>query len=366
MAREVRPFLRRNQAGADHLGVIDQLREAALNVLELVDLGRLRHREGEPHHELGLGQVLGDELVGHRGMRLGTAIDGVAGRDVTIDEHALPRHQHVIEDRHAVGLVVADRERMIEGRAGARLRDARAADEPQPRRRDRDGKADGVGLRLFGLRHAARRRRHHDELVGIGRERRQHARAADDDPFVVVGNGAGGEVLLLRRDAARAVDLGIGQGMGRDAVALARAFVMGAHVRAVLGPERVGGRREGAGEDVEKVGRTTEHPERPIVPAFHRRAPATEVILGLGLDERHPDARAGRRRHVCQRVAKLGAMLQVVEPGDRAGGAGKAAVARDVGHPLAVDIDRTPVPEARQHLAARAYTHRTPPDLRSV
>ena len=61
----------------------------------LVDL---RDGEGEPHHELGLGEVLGRELVHDLRHHAGAVVKAVAELGVAVDEDPLPRHQHVVED----------------------------------------------------------------------------------------------------------------------------------------------------------------------------------------------------------------------------------------------------------------------------
>ena len=124
--------LARAQAGAHELGELDQLGEHALHVQMRVDLGRARHREGDRHHEFGLGEVLGAELVHDLRHRAGAVVEAVAHLGVAVDEDALPRHEHIVEDHHRIRLVEPRRERIVHRRAGVLMHDRRPADEAQP------------------------------------------------------------------------------------------------------------------------------------------------------------------------------------------------------------------------------------------
>ena len=66
------------QAGAAEFGELDQFGQHALHVQMLVDVGGFRDRETQPHHELGLRQVLGAELVHHLRHRAGAVVQAVA------------------------------------------------------------------------------------------------------------------------------------------------------------------------------------------------------------------------------------------------------------------------------------------------
>ena len=202
--RPVRPLaglrLARRQAGAYHLGVVDQLRQHPLDVLVHVDLRGAHKGEAERHHELGLGEVLGDKLVRHPRARPGPRVDGVERLHVTVEEDPLPGHLDIVEHDHAVGLVEPARQREIERGAGLAVDHGGAANQPHAGRRHRHREADREGLCLLGIRQRVGRRGHHHQLVGKGAQRRQHPRAPDHDAGIGLAHRLGRQIhraLLL-------------------------------------------------------------------------------------------------------------------------------------------------------------------------
>src|SRR6202035_23479 len=70
--------------------------------------------------------------------------DAVEDRDVAVDEHPLPRHRYVVEDRERVLFVIVRAERAVEVAASGVV--GLAADELQPLRIARDREAKRVVL----------------------------------------------------------------------------------------------------------------------------------------------------------------------------------------------------------------------------
>ena len=79
----------------------------------------------------------------------GAVVEAVAQCCIAMNEDALPRDQHVVEDRHRIGLVEARREGVIEQRGSVLVDHRRPADEAQTRSVDPDAEPEGVGLRLL-------------------------------------------------------------------------------------------------------------------------------------------------------------------------------------------------------------------------
>jgi hypothetical protein len=104
--------------------------------------------KAERHHELGLGQILGRGLVHDLRHRPGALEEAVAHLRIAVDEDALPRHQHIVEDREPVALVEPRGERIIHHRGAVLMHHRRPADEAQPFRRDRDREPERIGRGL--------------------------------------------------------------------------------------------------------------------------------------------------------------------------------------------------------------------------
>ena len=112
---------------------------------EHVGLHRARHRHRDAGDELGLGEPADRGLmagvVAHA--RLGE--QRVAHLDVAVEEHPLPRDQHVVEHADRIGLLEARAERMVPHALRAAV-ERLAADEAQARRRARDAERQHVAL----------------------------------------------------------------------------------------------------------------------------------------------------------------------------------------------------------------------------
>ena len=59
----------------------------------------------DPEERLGLGDLEVDDLVRHVEHGAGLGVRLVGELDVVHQEHALPRHEHVVEEHHRVHLV---------------------------------------------------------------------------------------------------------------------------------------------------------------------------------------------------------------------------------------------------------------------
>ena len=98
----------------------------------------------------------------------------------------------------------------------------------------RDAEAEGVGR---GLRRVGEvGGRHHPDIVGIGAQRRDHARAADHDAGIGLLHHLGGEVLVLLLHRTRAIDLRIDQRVRHHDVVLAGVQVVVPEIVGVASP----------------------------------------------------------------------------------------------------------------------------------
>ena len=137
----------------------------------------LRHQVRQPQHELAFREVLGGALVRGMGGEMRAHRGVVQPVHLAQQEHALPRHQHVVEEHDAVHLLEARAERMVEMRAADV--EAVAAEEAQAGRAAGNGEVQHEGIVAAGvLRGAWRIDR---DFVGQRPERGQHAGAAHDD-----------------------------------------------------------------------------------------------------------------------------------------------------------------------------------------
>ena len=246
--------LGRDHAGARHLDVAPDLAELLLHVVEAVHAGDLGDRVREAERELELRPGAHHRLVDDLRPPVRVRDDLVVADRVAVHEDAVPGHDDVVEDDHPVLLVEARRERVVERRP--RLGERVAQDDLEARRVHRQREAERVGG-VLGPQRAARVDR---DLVGVGRERREHARAAHDDPLGRLADlvqrdlaGAG------RRVGPRAVDLRVHDRVRRREVVLAHQLVVADEI---LGPALVaaarpdvGARGEQRERHVEVVGR---------------------------------------------------------------------------------------------------------------
>ena len=252
----------------------------------LVDIGRFGDRAAEPHHELGLGEVLGRELVHDLRHDAGAVVEPVAQLGVAMNEDALPRHQHVIEYDHRVGLVEARREWIIHHRSGVLVDHRRATDEPQPRRVDRNAEAERVGLRLLAVGEVGRGQ--HQQIVRVGAQGGHHAGTANDDAGIGFLDDFRREILVLLLDRPRAVDLRIDQSMCKADVVFADPGMIGADIlgkAAVVLTELLGRRGEAGEEDVHEIGAAPEHAASRIHPDLHHVAATDQIFDRARLDE---------------------------------------------------------------------------------
>ena len=234
----------------------------------------------------------------------------------------------------------------------------RAAHEAQPRRRHRDREAERIGRGLLVGRQEGRG--HDQDLVGIGAQGRDHARAVDDDAGVGFFYDFRREVLFLALDRARAIDLRVQQRVRHAQIALAGQDVIGADI---VGETRVAAAefRRGGGQPgdhhVEEIGAAAEHAAGRVHPELYHLAAADQVIDRARLDKGQPDRLAARRRGKAHAVVQRRVVLHVVKFGEALRRSGKARVGGDVAHPLAVDKDPPVVVQGFEKLLAGANGH---------
>ena len=242
------------------------------------DADRVHERAREAEHELGLGDVLDDDLVRHVHDGARARVRLVAALDVAVQEHALPRHEDVVEHDDGVHLLEARAERMIEMRAP--VVDALAADESQARGVGRNREAERVGRVLGRLFSSVDGNTMISSAIGSVASMRAPrmtmpasvsslTRAARYGSACLAGpDGAIG----LRRDAACA--------SGRDR-ARARTRGSARRWRRIAGRPRRETRagRVAGHRAIEIVGHATHHAARVIVPDLHRGADAAQLRM---------------------------------------------------------------------------------------
>ena len=244
------------------------------------------------------------------------------------------------------------------GRVG--LRHRRAADEAEPRCRDRDRETEGKRRGVAHLVRPARRRRHHQQLVGERAKRRHHASAPDREPRVGLAHDLRDHVRSLQMRRARAVDLRVDQHMGGDQVVLAHMPVEAADIVAALervAVEALAGRRVGRDHHVLEVRRTAQHAAGLVHPDLDGVVPRDHLVLRPGLEVGHAHRVAGIGRFVGHDLVEGGLVLHLHQPRHRPGGAGEAGVAGDVLHPLSLDRDVAAVLEGIEELRCGADRH---------
>src|SRR5581483_9635768 len=194
---------RRPDEGLHRLERDDDLREALLHVLELLDADRLADERREPEHELRLRGRPRRDLVRHVHGRRRPRVELVAELRVPEHEAALVRDEDVVEDHDRVDLLEARAERVVE--VAAPVVERLAADEAQAERVARD--RDGERVRAVLGRALQHRRREDEQLVGDRPDRREDARAADRHAVVVlldhVGHDRAAELLRRRHAPVR-------------------------------------------------------------------------------------------------------------------------------------------------------------------
>ncbi len=218
--------------------------------------------------------------------------------------------------------------------------------ELEARRRDRDNEPERMVLRLFRIAQRIARRRHHHDVVGDGRQCRQHAYPVNDKALVVLPNNAGSDILDLCVGRPGAINLRADQRMGRGDVGFPGVFVIGDDILAELavgGFERLGRRAIGRQHHIHEIRAAAKHAAGMIAPDLEHVAPRPKVFGRARLNETEPDAVAAGRRDVGHPVNQVGPVLQVVELRLGPRTAGKARVGRNVSDALAVAPDLAPV-----------------------
>ena len=255
-----------------------------------------------------------------------------------VDEHAVPGHQHVVEDRDAVHLLEAAAERMIEARPRQR-RHRLAADEREPRRVARDPEDEPVGV--VAGRHAAER--DHRDFLRDRRHGAEHLRAAHDDAVGRLPHAAQvQERLFLLGRRLRPVDLRVDQHVGEEEVVLADVLVV---ARGILAEARAAAREAvrhqmpARDELVHEVGPAAHEAEVVIRAQLEVLALLHEVFARVGHQERRRHGLAARRRRVGHHVAVRRIHLHVVLLGDGADRLLEERLRGDVGDATAAEED---------------------------
>jgi hypothetical protein len=204
--------------------------------------------------------------------------DVVACRHVVDQEHALPRHEHVLEEHDRVHLLETRRKGGVE--AGLALVVAVAAEEAHPGSRGRERECERVrGGRRVVLQD---RRREYEDLVAERPERREQPGAADDDaPRVALDRV---ERNLRARDARggeSSVDLGVYERVREHEIVVAHVVVVAPHVVAELGADRreeVRRRGERHERGVQIVAGAAQHAAALDRPVVHCHAALLEMV----------------------------------------------------------------------------------------
>ena len=274
-----------------------------------------------------------------------TVVEAVAQLGIAVDEHPLPRHQHVIEDDHRVGLVEARGERIVHRRGGVLVDYRGAADKAQTGCVDLDAEAESVRLGFLAVGDVGRRQ--NEKVVGIGAQGRHHAGTANDDPGTGLLDDLRRQILVLLFDRPRAVDLRVDQGMGHANVILADMLVVAADVLGealVFLAEFFGRRGEAGDEYVHVIGVAPKHSAGRIRPNPHHVPAPDQIVNRARLDKRESDALTTGRREKRHPVDQRRIVLHVVELSEAPRRRGKARIGRDVPYPVAVDKHLAAVP----------------------
>ena len=229
----------------------------------------------------------------------------VAHLDVAVEEHPLPRDQHVVEHADRVGLLEARAERMVPHALRTAV-ERLAADEAQARRRARN--AEGEHVALLAVAQAGLRI--DQKLVGGRAVGGEHLGAAHDQPVLgLLDHAEMREFALLLVRALRAVGLRIDDGVSEEQVAVAAIAVVVAHVLgealAALA-EELGALGERHQHGVEIVRRTADQPERRIGPDLHALAALDQVGVVRGVRNELPASSPVVLADVGHHLAMLG------------------------------------------------------------
>ncbi len=338
----------------DALAVAHQLRELLPHRLQLVEAGLLRVPQRRADHHVG--RVHQPQHVGEGGVAVQRAADELGGAGVAVEEHVLPRNQHVVEHDQRLHLVEPVGERVVLHAPAPG--EARAADVLDPGRPHLDDAADRV-VRQLVVRPGAEGGLQ-ERLVGIGGGRLVLG-AADDDAGVGLPRDAHHHVgiLVLRRQRPVALRVGVGGDVEQVAVAhggdvavdvVGEARVdLGQHVATVLQRPHLAHRLVAdAGDDAADVLQHGVHGGKLVRPVLRLRGRAVEdrlapVVLDVG-----------------QRVLVRRLERHVVHAGAHVDDRLQRRVRRHVAHALALDPHLAAVPQPLAIGVTRADHRITP------
>ncbi len=325
------------EMGIDAFAIDGEPRQLFLHRLEGVEAGLAHIEQRGADQHVGEGQVALDEGEGRVAMQRG-AHEHRRLR-VAMEHHVFPRHQHIVEDDERVDLVEAAGNRIVLQRPAPG--ETCAADELQAGRTEIADEAH----RIVGDRAVAPvgDGRLGEGLIGIG-SGRLVLRATHDDPGIRFLHDMQQHVgiLLLRRPRAIALGIGVGRHVERvavqhpvDVIADVRREARVHLVQHVLPVEQRPHLADGLVAD------TGDGAARLVQHAVGRAALVPPVFLGdrqlVGdavdlpvLGEGHHVLGARIELHVVDARAHIDQRLE-------------HGVGRHVLHPLAVDIDLTPL-----------------------
>ena len=81
--------------------------------MKAVGLDAARQRNSQRGHEFAFDEPAHCRLMPGVALQPGAREQGIGQFDIAVKEDAVPRHQHVVKNRHGVGLLEARAERMI-------------------------------------------------------------------------------------------------------------------------------------------------------------------------------------------------------------------------------------------------------------
>ena len=280
---------------------------------------------------------------------MGVARHIVAAFRVAQQEHPLPRHEHIIEERQRVHFLETRPQGMVKG--GAVEVETFAAEEFQPRRIAGQGESKGSAPRRPGGQRVGTGGIDGD-FVGDG-QRRQQPRPVDDEAGVrfpdhrqrnvhIVGQRRRRGMAGRGRGLGRPVALQIDQRMRQHQIVFADELIVVLNVlpelRPILG-EIVPGGGHGHKADIQEVRGAPHHPAAQLRPVAHHPAAGGQVFRRLGGDERQPHRVAGGGRGVGHFGAQFRVVLAVVQPGQRAHPVAQPRVGGGVFYQLAAQIE---------------------------
>ena len=258
-------------------GELGQFLADVAGLLDPVVLGDRLRRAGQQFEQWQLVRHRGEAVELDERQRHETRGRGLAGQ-----EHALPRHEHVLEDGQRLHHLVIGADRVLERvLLKAAVRTRQQLDALGIR-----GHRERHGVVFVALAHGARRQ--HDDLVGIGRNRGMHLGPAHDDavvapvhdPHVIVG-------MFLPARPQAAVAFHVALRHGDRVVVVAAQCVVSADALAVLLRAVFG---HFFGHDVQRQQRVgsdllDEHDQRgPLARAGGDEPTALQEILGVARD----------------------------------------------------------------------------------